>query len=217
MKETPRFIKTVVWLNCSVPVVLLLWDAWHDHLGANPVNFAIRTTGALALVYLVLSLAVTPLTRLAGWSSLAPARKILGLNAFFHATAHLAIFFLYDRAGSLASTLSEMTVRPYLTVGTISLLIMLPLAITSNNLMIRKLGGARWKRLHRTAYLAAILGVVHYYMLVKADTTDPIAFGVVLALLLGYRVVHVLSANSRKHQTTKEPRLTSATSGNTAK
>lgn len=184
-----RFLKATVLVNCAVPVALLGWDAYHGQLGANPVNFAIRTTGILTLIFLLLTLAVTPVGRLTGQSWLGAFRRMLGLCAFFHGSLHFAIFFGLDRAGSVEDTLSETVKRPYLLVGMAGLLMMVPLAATSTDGMIRRLGGRNWKRLHRLVYVVAIAGAVHYYMLVKADTSQPIAFASVLGVLLGYRVV----------------------------
>lgn len=200
LKITP-FTKYVVILNCGVPGMLLAWDAWQLNLGANPVNFAIRTTGLLALIFLVLSLAVTPVMRMTGWNWLGQFRRIAGLYAFFHTVVHFLLFFLFDRAANLADTVSEIALRPYLMVGTLGLLIMVPLAVTSTNKMIRWLGTKRWKGLHRIAYIAAGAGVLHYYLLVKADTTWPIIFAIVLGLLLGYRIAShyvALRADARR-------------------
>lgn len=192
-----RFTKWVVILNCAVPVILLAWDAVHDDLGSNPVNFAIRTTGMLALIFLVLSLTVTPLSRLAGWSWLGQFRRVLGLYAFFHAFLHFLLFFIFDRAGNIADTISEIGLRRYLLVGMIGLLLMAPLAFTSTNGMVKRLGPKRWKLLHRLAYVAAAAGALHYYMQVKADTTQPIIFAIVLGCLFAYRfIAHYLALRS---------------------
>lgn len=182
------FIKRLVLLNCAVPAVLLAWDAVRGNLGANPVNFAIRTTGMLSLIFLVLTLLVTPLVRLAHWNWFTQNRRVLGLYAFFYALAHFLIFFTLDRELSVSGTLSEMSLRPYLAVGTLGLVIMVPLAVTSTNRMIQRLGTSRWKQLHRLTYVAAIAGVVHYFMLVKADLRWPLAFAGALAVLLGWRL-----------------------------
>jgi DMSO/TMAO reductase YedYZ heme-binding membrane subunit len=184
-----RFTKFVVLLNCLVPVILLGWDAWGGNLGANPVNFAIRTTGMLALIFLVLSQTVTPASRLTGYGWLVHFRRMLGLNAFFHATLHFLLFFAFDRSASFRSTVSEILLRPYLMVGALGLLLMAPLAATSTNGMIKRLGTARWKALHRLAYVAAVAGALHFYMLVKADVTWPYAFASALAVLFLYRLV----------------------------
>ena len=188
MKVT-RFGEFTVALNCAVPAALLAWDACNGDLGANPVNFAIRTTGILSLIFLVLTLLVTPLSRTLGWSFLTPLRRVLGLFAFFHALAHFLIFYWFDRDGSVVSTLAEMVERPYLMVGSLGLVLMVPLAVTSTDSLIRRMGGKRWKALHRLVYVVAIAGVVHFTMLVKADLTRPMAFGVAVGVLLLYRVV----------------------------
>jgi glycine betaine catabolism B len=172
-----------------LPAVLLGWDAYHHRLGANPVNFAILTTGMLALVFLLLTLAVTPMRRITGLNWIIFARRTLGLYAFFYASLHFLIFFILDRSLSISSTLSEVANRRYLMVGITGLLAMAPLAITSTNAMIKRLGGKRWRALHRLAYVAGIAGVVHYYMQVKADVRQPLAFAAVLSILLGYRLM----------------------------
>ena len=208
MKVT-RFGKFTVLLNCAVPVILLGWDAWRGQLGANPVNFAIRTTGLLSLIFLVLTLLVTPVSRIARWNWLGQFRRMLGLCAFFHASLHFLIFFGFDRGASASSTLSEITKRPYLMVGTIGLVLMVPLAATSTDGMIRRLGGKRWKMLHRLTYLVAVAGAVHYYMLVKADVSQPVAFAVALAVLLGYRLLaHYLQLRSAYHKLRSDPAAT---------
>ena len=184
-----RFAKFLLLVNAAVPAALLGWDAWHHQLGANPVNFAILTTGMLALVFLLLTLLVTPLRKLSGWNWIIFSRRTLGLYAFFYALAHFLIFFSLDRSFSVSGTLSEMVKRKYLIVGSTALLVMVPLAVTSTNAMIKRLGGKRWRLLHRLAYVAAIAGVLHYYMQAKADVRQPLVFAAVLAVLLGYRLV----------------------------
>jgi sulfoxide reductase heme-binding subunit YedZ len=188
MSSQIQFVKLLVLLNSAVPAALLAWDAVRGQLGANPINFAIRTTGMLSLIFLMLTLLVTPLVRLAGWNWFTPNRRVLGLYAFFYALAHFLIFFSLDRELSLSGTFSEMALRPYLAVGSLGLLVMVPLAVTSTNRMIQRLGTARWKQLHRLTYVAALAGVVHYGMLVKADLRWPLAFMAVLTLLLGWRL-----------------------------
>jgi sulfoxide reductase heme-binding subunit YedZ len=184
-----RFAKLLVLVNCAVPAALLGWDAWHHQLGANPVNFAILTTGLMALIFLLLTLLVTPLRKITGLNWIIFSRRTLGLYAFFYALLHFLIFFFLDRQGSIPGTLSEMIKRKYLIVGGIGLFVMIPLAVTSTNAMIKRLGGKRWRALHRLAYVAAIAGVIHYYMQVKADVRQPLAFAAVLAILLGWRLV----------------------------
>jgi len=190
MKDSDlRFAKLLVLVNGAVPAALLAWDAWHHRLGANPVNFAILTTGMSALVFLLLTLMVTPLRKITGLNWLIFSRRTLGLYAFFYACAHFLIFFSLDRSLSISSTVSEMGRRKYLLVGITGLVVMVPLAVTSTNAMIKRLGGKRWRALHRLAYVAAIAGVLHYYMQVKADLRQPVAFAAVLLVLFGYRII----------------------------
>lgn len=189
MKEADiQFSKLLLLVNGAVPAAILAWDAWHHQLGANPVNFAILTTGMSALVFLMLTLLVTPLRKISGWNWIIALRRMLGLYAFFYACLHFFLFFGYDRAFSVTSTLSEMARRKYLILGSTALLVMVPLAVTSTNAMIKRLGGKRWRALHRLAYVAAIAGVIHYYMQVKADVRQPLVFAGILTVLLGYRV-----------------------------
>jgi DMSO/TMAO reductase YedYZ heme-binding membrane subunit len=189
MKENDiRFAKLLILVNGAVPLAILAWDAYQHKLGANPQNFAIITTGMMALIFLILTMAVTPLRKITGWNWLANTRRMLGLYAFFYACAHFLLFFSLDRSFNVSSTLTEMIKRKYLIFGATALIVMIPLAVTSTNAMIKRLGGKRWRALHRLAYLAAICGVIHYYMQVKKDVRQPLAFAAVLAVLLGYRI-----------------------------
>jgi glycine betaine catabolism B len=193
-----QFAKLVLLINCAVPGALLAWDAFHHQLGANPVNFAILTTGMLTLIFLSLSLLVTPIRRITGWNWLIFFRRTLGLYAFFYASAHFLIFFVLDRSMSLVSTGTEMLKRPYLVIGSLGLTCLVPLAVTSTNAMIKRLGAKRWHLLHRLAYVTAVAGVVHFYMQAKADKRKPIAFAVTVGILLGYRLVRFLLDRRQK-------------------
>ncbi len=189
MKENDiRFAKLLILVNGLVPLALLVWDQSHNRLGANPQNFLILTTGMMTLIFLVLTMAVTPLRKITGRNWLIQFRRMLGLYAFFYGCLHFLCFFSLDRGFSISSTLTEMLKRKYLIVGSTALLVMVPLAITSTNGMIRWLGGKRWRALHRLAYVAAIAGVIHYYMQVKGDVRQPLEFAAVLAVLLGWRL-----------------------------
>jgi sulfoxide reductase heme-binding subunit YedZ len=190
MKESDiRFAKLLILVNGAVPMALLVWDQAHHRLGANPQNFLILTTGMMTLIFLTLTMAVTPLRKLTGLNWVIQFRRMLGLYAFFYGCLHFLCFFSLDRGFSISSTLTEMLKRKYLIVGSTALLVMVPLAITSTNAMIKRLGGKRWRALHRLAYVAAVAGVIHYYMQVKADVRQPLVFAAVLAVLLGYRIV----------------------------
>jgi sulfoxide reductase heme-binding subunit YedZ len=188
MKD-PRFGKFVVFINSLVPLTLLLWDAYYHHLGANPVEFAIRTTGMLTLVFLILSLCVTPVRKITGWNWLSHFRRMLGVYAFFYGVLHFSTYFWLDRELSVSGIVADTVKRPFILFGMTGLLLMVPLAITSTNGMIKRMGGKNWKRLHKLVYPAAIAGVLHYYLLVKADVRQPVAFAVVLGALLLYRMV----------------------------
>ena len=183
------YFRQQVMLGGAVPAAMLMWDSLRGQLGANTVNNALHITGILSLVCLFLSLAVTPLRVLTGWSWLIVSRRSLGLYGFMYAILHLVIYVVWDRMGSLSSTVEEIASRRFLTIGFIALLLMVPLAVTSTNEMIRRMGAARWKLLHRLAYVVAVLGVIHYYMLVKSDVRQPMAFALVLTPLLGFRAV----------------------------
>jgi sulfoxide reductase heme-binding subunit YedZ len=137
----------------------------------------------------MLTMAVTPVRKITGWNWLLSFRRMLGLFAFFYACVHFLLFFSLDRSFSISSTLTEMLKRKYLILGSTALLLMVPLAITSTNGMIKRLGGKRWRALHRLAYVAAGAGVIHYYMQVKADVRQPLVFAAVLTVLLGYRLL----------------------------
>jgi sulfoxide reductase heme-binding subunit YedZ len=190
MKENDiRFAKLLILVTGAVPLTLLVWDQAHHRLGANPQNFLILTTGMMTLIFLVLTMAVTPLRKITGLNWLIQFRRMLGLYAFFYGCLHFLCFFSLDRGFSISSTLTEMVKRKYLIVGSTALLVMVPLAVTSTNAMIKRLGGKRWRALHRLAYVAVICGVIHYYMQVKADVRQPLVFAAVLAILLGYRLM----------------------------
>lgn len=183
------YYRNLVILAGLGPMLMLGWDAWQNQLGANGVNNALHITGILSLVFLFISLTITPLRALTGWNSLVAYRRALGLYGFAYAALHFGIYVLFDRMGNVSDTIQEILTRRFLLVGFIAVTLMLPLAVTSANAMIRKLGPVRWKLLHRLAYVATILGVVHYYMLVKSDIRQPLAFAAVLTPILGFRSV----------------------------
>jgi sulfoxide reductase heme-binding subunit YedZ len=183
-----RFAKLVVFVNALVPLVLLLWDLYHKRVGPNPLEFATRTTGMLTLIFLSLTVAVTPLRKIFGINSLVKVRRMLGLFAFFYCSLHLLTYVLFDRAFKIHSVGQDVVRRPFILAGMTAFLLMVPLAITSTNQMVKRLGGKGWARLHRLVYLAAIAGVIHFWMLVKSDTRLPLTFGFILLFLLGYRL-----------------------------
>ncbi len=199
-----KFLKFLVLINGIVPLIYLIYDAYNKNLGPNPVNHAIHITGAAAMLFLMFTVAVTPVRALTGWNTLTATRRMLGLYAFFYALIHLGIYFVWDRALSITSTFEEIGSRVYLVIGMTALMLMVPLAVTSTSGMIDRLGPKNWKRLHRLTYLVAILGVIHYFLLVKADRGKPIAYGVVLAILLASRGMLLSSKPMKKSKKIKK-------------
>ena len=181
-----------VIVNLLVPLALLIWDAAHHMLGVDAVNFAIHTTGLVAVTYLVLSLVITPLRAITGFSWLTQFRRAIGVYAFYYAAAHLAIYFWWDRARNLHSTVYEITHRWYLMVGFLSLTLMFPLWVTSFDAAIRWMGGRKWKLLHRLAYVAAWFACYHFELQSKADKRRPNVYFYVLGGLLLWRLVAAL-------------------------
>lgn len=186
--QTVQFNKTLIFTNALVPLSMMGWDAAHQQLGANPVELMIRTFGVMALIFILITLAITPLRKLFGWGHLIKYRRMLGLFAFFYACLHLMAYLGFDRGWSISSTVADVIKRPFIAFGMASFLMLVPLAITSTDGMLRRLGAKRWLKLHKLIYILAIAGVIHYYMIVKSDTFYPVLFGVILAVLLGYRV-----------------------------
>jgi len=183
------FPKLVLFINAVIPLVLLLWDLYRKQVGPNPLEFATRTTGMLTLVFLSLTVAITPLRQIFGFNSLVKFRRMLGLFAFFYGSLHLLTYVWFDRLFNLVSVATDVVQRPFILLGMTAFLLMLPLAITSTNKMVKRLGGKRWARLHRLVYLAAIAGVVHFWMLVKSDIRLPLTFAFIILFLLGYRLL----------------------------
>ncbi|MGI9167885.1 MAG: sulfite oxidase heme-binding subunit YedZ [Pyrinomonadaceae bacterium] len=187
MNDT-RFSKLLLFINALVPLSLLFWDLYHRQVGANPLEFVTRTTGMLTLLFLVITIAVTPVRKITGLNWLVKFRRMLGLYAFFYGSLHLLTYVWFDRFFNIRSMAGDILQRPFIAVGITAFFLMVPLAITSTNKMVKRLGGKRWVMLHRLVYLAGVGGVLHYWMLVKSDTRLPLTFGFVLLLLLAYRI-----------------------------
>ncbi len=183
------FSKVVVFINALIPLVLLLTDLYRQRVGPNPLEFATRTTGMLTLIFLSLTVAITPLRKIFGINSLVKYRRMIGLFAFFYGTLHLLTYVWFDRLFNLVSVVQDVAQRPFILVGMTAFVLMVPLAITSTNKMVKRLGGKRWARLHRLVYLAAIAGVIHFWMLVKSDIRLPLTFAFIVLFLLGYRLL----------------------------
>jgi sulfoxide reductase heme-binding subunit YedZ len=166
-----------------VPFALLLHGAVNGGLGANPVETLTHSTGEWTLRFLLLTLAITPLRRLSGWTVLQRFRRMLGLLAFFYAGLHFAVWAVLDQSLSWSAILDDVVKRPYITVGFAAFLMLIPLALTSTRGMMRRLG-RNWQRLHRLVYPIAVLGVLHFIWLVKADWREPAIYAGILAVLL---------------------------------
>jgi len=188
MKDT-KFPKLLLFINALVPLALMLWDVYHKRVGANPLEFVTRTTGMLTLVFLILTLAITPVRTIIRLNWLVKFRRMFGLFAFFYGFLHLLTYLWFDRYFNLKSVPGDVVSRPFIAIGMTAFILMVPLAITSTNKMVKQLGGKRWSRLHKLIYLAGIAGVLHFWMLVKSDTRPPMTFAFILALLLAFRVL----------------------------
>jgi len=183
-------IKTVVFILCLLPLTRLVGFATLDQLGANPLEFITRNTGDWTLYFLCITLAVTPMRKISGWSWLLRLRRMLGLYAFFYASLHFLTFLWFDHFFDLAEMWADVLKRPFITVGFLGFAGLLPLALTSTNGMIKRLGGKRWQLLHRLIYLIVPAGVLHYYWMKagKHDLSQPLMFAVLVGVLLLMRV-----------------------------
>ncbi len=183
-----RWLKPAVFVLCLVPLALLVARGLTNDLSANPVEFVIRYLGDWALRFLLLALAVTPVRLMTGWSGAARLRRMLGLFAFTYVVLHLLAYTGLDQGFDLVGLWNDVMKRIYITVGMAAFLMLLPLAITSTDAMIRRLGGARWRLLHRLAYPAGVLAVIHYFLMIKAGYQQPMIYAAILAVLLAVRV-----------------------------
>lgn len=179
-----------LWVAGLLPLLMLVSAGLRDALGANPIEYITRATGDWTLRLLLLTLAVTPLRQLTGWHWLVRLRRMLGLYAFFYACLHLTTYVWLDQFFDWPGMLKDIAKRPFVTLGFAAFVLMLPLAATSANAMIRRLGGRAWQRLHRAVYAVAVLGVAHYWWLVKKDLTEPILYASVLGMLFALRLWH---------------------------
>jgi sulfoxide reductase heme-binding subunit YedZ len=186
------WLKPALLVGGLLPLALLAVDGARGALGANAIEVVLNQTGLLALVLLLASLACTPLKLVFAWTWPMRVRKLLGLLAFAYAALHFLTYAVVDQGLAWRAMVEDVTKRPFITVGFTALVLLVPLAVTSTNGWVRRLGFPRWQRLHRLAYVAAVLGVVHFVWRVKADATEPLIYGAVLALLLGLRVAKAL-------------------------
>jgi sulfoxide reductase heme-binding subunit YedZ len=198
-----RLGKPLVFLLALVPLAYLAVGAATDDLGANPIEALEHGTGLWSLRFLAITLAVTPVRQLTGWNWLARYRRMLGLFTFFYVTVHLLVYAGLDMTLDVGDIVEDVVEHPYVTLGMLGWLLLVPLAITSTKGWIRRLGGRRWNRLHRLTYVVALLGTIHFYWLVKKDVTEPLLYAGVFGVLLGYRLV--LAVRRRRAVRAAEP------------
>jgi methionine sulfoxide reductase heme-binding subunit len=193
-------VKVIVFLVSLTPLARLLWRAYGNDLGANPIESITHATGWWALAFLLITLSVTPLRKMVNQPWLIRFRRMLGLFAFFYASLHLVTYLWLDQFFDWQSIAKDIYKRPFITAGFTAWVLMLPLALTSTSWAIRKLGGKRWQLLHRLIYVSAIAGVIHFLWLVKADISEPATFGAILGALLLYRfILLAINRERRSH------------------
>jgi methionine sulfoxide reductase heme-binding subunit len=191
------WLKQGIFLGAVTPLVSLVARALAGSLDANPIAQAENELGLAALILLVASLACTPLRRIFGWAWPARVRRELGLFAFFFASLHVLLYLLIDQEVDVLSIAADVVKRPFITVGFLAAVLMLPLALTSTSASVRRLGFRRWTRLHQLAYAAAALAAIHFIWRVKIDVAQPVSYAAVLAVLLGVRLAFWASARRR--------------------
>lgn len=185
---TSKWTKVAVFLLCLIPFGGLAWRGFHNGLGANPVEFIQLTTGRWTLRFLVFTLCITPFRKVLNLPDLIRLRRMLGLFAFSYLCIHFLTYLVLDQSLDMRAIAKDVAKRPFITVGFLGFLLLLPLAITSTAGWIRRLGGRRWQMLHRGIYLAAVCGVIHYYWKVKSDVRLPVFYGVLVVILLLWRL-----------------------------
>jgi sulfoxide reductase heme-binding subunit YedZ len=181
-------LKLGVWAVCLVPLARLLWGAWTDDLGANPISFVTNTLGDWTFRILLASLALTPLRIVTGMAWQMPLRRLLGLFAFVYAALHFSVWVLLDHYFNWGQMAADIVERPYITVGMLALIGLAPLAATSTAGMVRRLGARRWKLLHRLVYLVAVCAALHFVWLAKVGRVEQNVYATLVALLLGIRL-----------------------------
>ncbi len=184
-----RYFKPAIFLTCLLPLARLVWRGLHSNLGANPIETITHGTGDWTLIFLLVTLSVTPLRKLTHQYWLIGLRRMFGLFAFFYGTLHLTTYVWLDKFFNVHEMLADIAKRRFITAGMTAFALMIPLALTSSKWSIRKLGGKRWQGLHRLIYFSAAAGVIHYIWLVKADLKKPLEYALVLSVLLLLRAV----------------------------
>lgn len=202
-------IKLAVFIAALLPLARLIWLGFADQLSANPIEFITRSTGDWTLYMLCLTLAVTPLRRLLQWPWLIRLRRMLGLFCFFYAVLHFTTFLWFDHFFDLGEMWRDVLKRPFIAVGFTAFVLLIPLAATSSNAMVRRLGGKRWQWLHRLIYLIAPLGILHFWWMKagKNDFGEPLLLGGIVVILLGLRLYWRLMQNRAQPLRTSPRRM----------
>jgi sulfoxide reductase heme-binding subunit YedZ len=198
-----KWTKPALFVVCLAPLAAIAWPFFHGDIIPNPVEFIQHATGDWILRFLCITLAITPVRKLIHQPDLIRFRRMFGLFAFFYACLHFLTYVGFDKLFDLSEIWKDVAKRRYITVGFAAFLLLIPLAITSTQGWIRRLGGRRWQTLHRAIYISAICGVVHYYWLVKSAIIRPLAYGAVVALLLAWRVAVWLKKRRPQPSTVK--------------
>lgn len=194
----PVWLKPFIFIISLAPLAWYAWGVQTASLGANPIEAVTRGLGTWALNFLLTTLLMTPLRNYAGWAWAIDLRRMLGLFAFFYASLHLATYLWFDQFFDWPVIAKDILKRPFITVGMVAFALLVPLAITSNAMAIRKLGGRRWQQLHRSVYAIGALAVLHYAWMVKADIRKPLIYAAILATLLGMRILWQVRKRSRR-------------------
>jgi methionine sulfoxide reductase heme-binding subunit len=202
-----KWTKVFGFLLCLVPLFLLGWRAYEQKLGANPIEKITHTTGDWTIWFLLITLSVTPVRKILNQPKLARFRRMLGLFAFFYGCLHLSTWMWLDKFFDLNEMWQDVLKRRFITAGMLAFVMMVPLAITSTNGWVRRLGFVRWQRLHRLVYFSALAGVIHYYWLVKSDVRLPLLYGGILAVLMAYRLLTWMLSKSTKRNVAAAPML----------
>lgn len=189
MTQRNRLLKPLVFAASLAPLAWLIWQVFFGYLGVNPIETVNRFLGDWALRFLLIALAVTPVRKITGWAQVARLRRMLGLFAFFYVCLHLSSYIALDLFFDWQALWKDVVKRRYITFGMAAFVLLLPLAATSTDAMVRRLGGRRWRRLHHLVFPIAVLGVMHFWMMVKADIREPMLYAATLAVLLGYRAM----------------------------
>lgn len=189
-ERTIARLKALIFLLALWPLAKLMILGFQDDLGANPIEKILRNTGFWTLTFLTITMAITPLRQLTQRVWLGRFRRMLGLFAFFYGVLHFSTYLVLDQFFDWANILKDISKRPYITVGFSALVLMTPLAVTSTDAMLKRLGGKRWRRLHRLVYLITAAGVIHFWWLVKKDISEPLIFAALLALSLTVRAYY---------------------------